>query len=184
VSAIGDTAAVYVCDLTTLQVLTSDANILSSGEFFTSRLITKILANTKSLEVLLKLPLATYQALEDQASSGSSSSHHLPAWANLPRSFQNWPVLRKLYIRLDHSDSISWSLVNERAILTPLVDLPNPQITIALPKLNPKYESPYRHFIEQSPLAISRHYRQRYHATKIINGKTGIEYNPDFPLPA
>jgi hypothetical protein len=65
--------------------------------------------------------------------------------------------------------------------LTPLVSLPNPQITIALPKLNPKYESPDRHFIEQGPLVISRHYRQRYHATRVIDGKTTVEYKPDFP---
>lgn len=142
-----------------------------------------MLPNIKSLEIDLKLPLATYEALESPEGSWSSSSQPVPyAWLDLLRTFQSWTKLRSLHIRLDHADLDPWSLVNERAILSPVRNLQPLQMTIALPKLNPMYESSDRHFIYPESLPIQRHYRQQYHVTGSDDGMMIVEYKPDFPI--
>lgn len=182
VSAIGD---LQLCDLDTLRRLNSSfgRETITGNQQTTSVLLDHILPSMKTLSVNLRLPLATCQVFETPTSS-EALQPNLSAWTNLPRTISHLPNLNRLHIWLDHSDPSSWSLVNERAILSPLLSLQNIRISINLPKLHPNHESSERHFIDDCPFPIHRRYRQRSFAVnQVRNGVTTVEYQarPDFP---
>jgi hypothetical protein len=108
-----------------------------------------------SLSISLRLLLAFCKALEAETSAGSSSeSLEVMAWRDLSDVLAKLRKLRILRFRLDHDGQESWTVVNERAIvsfLTPLAILPGLDITVDLPKLHPKLETPERHFTDNSP---------------------------------
>jgi hypothetical protein len=162
--------------------------VLASGRSCTSNLLGYVLPNLKELSISLRLSLATYEALENVADSAFSKSLLISAWTELPFALDYWSRLRKLRIWLDHEESCSWSVVNERAVLSPLASLssnPDLDVSINLPKLHPKWEAPERHFTEDSPrlpIAIHRRYRQRYHGVEDSNGNLRVKYWSDFPV--
>jgi hypothetical protein len=86
----------------------------------------------------------------------------------------------------DHDGQESWTVVNERAIvsfLTPLAILPGPDITLDLPKLHPKIETPERHFTDNSlPLHFptNRILWQRSFDGDIERGVLSVMYKADF----
>jgi hypothetical protein len=87
---------------------------------------------------------------------------------------------------LDHDEPCSWSMVNERAVLSALASLStNLDISIDLPKFHPKWERPDWHFtkdILQLPVFIHRRYRQRHHIVEDTDGSLSILHEPDFPI--
>jgi hypothetical protein len=95
------------------------------------------------------------KALEAETGAGSSSeSPEVIAWRDLSDVLAKLQKLRILRVRLDHDGQESWTVINERAIvsfLTPLAILPGLDTTLDLPKLHPKLETPERHFTDNSP---------------------------------
>lgn len=178
-----DTAAIQIHDLDTLRILVADleCNRTESGQSYVSSLLGRVLLNVKDLSISLRLPLAAYEALgaTTQSSVGPSL---LSPWAGI----EHFRRLRKLRIWLDHDEPCSWSMVNERAILSPLASLnTNLNISIDLPKLHPKWERPDWHFTKDSPqlpVFIHRRYRQRYHVVECSDGSLSILLKPDFPI--
>jgi hypothetical protein len=162
--------------------------VLASGRSCTSNLLGCVLPNLKELSISLRLSLATYEALENAGDSGSSKSLLISAWTELPFALDYLSRLRRLQIWLDHEEPCSWSVVNERAVLSPLVSLssnPELDVSINLPKLHPKWEAPERHFTEDSPqlpIAIHRRYRQRYHGVEDSNANLCVKFESDFPI--
>lgn len=112
----------------------------------------------------------------------------IAAWTKLCPAIERLSNLRRLRIWLDHAESCPWSVVNERAVLSPLGPLssnPSLDILIHLPKLHPKWEKPDRHFTEDSPppsLVIRRRYRQRYHGIRSNDGSIEVVAKTDFPV--
>ena len=186
-----DVAAFQINDLDALRILVPQSGVLKSGRSSTSTLLNCVLPSLKKLDISLRLPLSAYDALEnasDPTSSESSSmDHSISAWTGLRPAIERLSKLRRLRIWLDHGERCPWSMVNERAVLSPLAPLsnnPNLDISIDLPKLHPKWENLDRHFTEDSPpptLTIHRRYRQRYHGIESSDGSIRVEYGPDFP---
>ncbi|KAF2265278.1 hypothetical protein CC78DRAFT_205757 [Lojkania enalia] len=183
-----DIAVVYINDLDTLRSLVLISSELESRRSSTSILLVSILPNLKELSINLRLPLDTYKALDNTSNSAGSESLLSSVWMGLPLAIEHLSKLRRLRIWLDHEEPCSWSIVNERAVLSPLASLsniPNLEVSIDLAKLHPKWESPHRHFTEDTPLlplAIHRRYRQRYYGIETGDGSIRVEHSPDFPV--
>jgi hypothetical protein len=162
--------------------------VLASSGSCTSDLLGRLLPNLKQLSISLRLSLATYKELENAGDSASCELSLISAWTELPFACEHLRKLRTLRIWLDHEEPCSWSVVNERAILSPLASLssnPNLDFSINLPKLHPKWEAPERHFTKDSPrlpIAIQRRYRRRHHGVEDSNGNLCVRYRPDFPV--
>jgi hypothetical protein len=182
-----DSTVAHVNDLDTLRDLVPLPSEHESGRSSTSITSGFILPNLEELRISLRLDLDTYTALDDVGDSVGSQSSLSSAWTGLLLAIQHMSKLRRLRIWVDHKDACSWSVVNEHAVLSPLASLgnsPNLEYSIDLPKLHPKWESPHRHFTEDSPpspLAIHRRYRQRYHGIEKSDGIICVEYSADFP---
>jgi hypothetical protein len=187
---VADVAVFQMHDLKTLEILALNFKLgsMKLHSTFTSTLFGCILPNVKELSVDLRLPVEKYEALENAVQSTLSEPLLIVGWSGLPLILGKMSKLRKLDISLDHDRPCSWSVVNERAILSPLVSVIanlNLDIHIHLPKLHPKWENPARHFIEDnsaSPVAIHRRYRLRYHAIKSSDGSLLEKRAPDFPI--
>jgi hypothetical protein len=106
----------------------------------------------------------------------------------LPVAIKNMSKLRKLRLWLDHSETSTWSMVNEQAILSPWESLASDtslDFSINLPKLHPKWETPERHFIEDKTLlgtVICRRFRQRYYRIEGGIAPFLVQHKPDFPI--
>jgi hypothetical protein len=88
-------------------------------------------------------------------SPSSPTQSRMTAWLQVCPAIAQLDVLRELQIWIDHDESTSWTLVNERAILRPLeplLEIADLNMSISLPKLNPLWENPYRHYIQDNPL--------------------------------
>lgn len=109
------------------------------------------------------------------------------AWTHLPQVISWMPKLRTLHIELDHTEQPTWSIINERAVLASFTTHPsshNIEFLITLPKLHPKWETPERHFTEDSlhgTLSIRRVHRLRHFIVEIEGGGVELAYKPDFP---
>jgi hypothetical protein len=115
-----------------------------------------------------------------------------------PTTFRSWvrsciaiselPGIRKLHLWIDHDGCESWSVVNERAILSPLSDLSDVSglaITVNLPKLHPKYETPQRHFTcscPPPPFDVERRLRREKHAVLRDDGMYSVQYRAGFHI--
>jgi hypothetical protein len=140
--AIADTVAIEINDCDTLGSLvwTSGPEVLISGQSCTSILFGCVLPNLKELGISLKPPLAAYEEFEYADDSVSSKSPFTSAWKALPPAIEHMSRLRKLRIWLDHEEPCSWSMVNERAALSPLASIsnnPNLSVSINLPNCIP-----------------------------------------------
>jgi hypothetical protein len=160
--------------------------VLEPDPFCTSAFLPCVLPHPKNLNISLKLPLAAFEAIE--SASVSSQESPITPWLALPQAVAHMGRLRKLHVWLDHDDTCTWTTVNERAALSPLVSLcnsPHLQVSANLPKLHPKWETSDRHFTEYSnppPLPIRRRYRQRHHGVEDENGGLKVVSRPDFPI--
>jgi hypothetical protein len=187
---IADTVAIQINDFDSVKILVSNSgsSMLDSARSPTSSILDCLLPNLKHLSISLRFPLATLEALENANISASPSPSLISAWIKLPIAIKHMSKLRKLQIWLDHGEPCSWSLVNERAILSPLAflsNIPSLEFCISLPKLHPKWEQPDRHFTEDDqplPFALHRRYRQRNHAIEASDGSLRVKYEPDFPV--
>ncbi|KAF2647223.1 hypothetical protein K491DRAFT_741649 [Lophiostoma macrostomum CBS 122681] len=123
----------------------------------------RVIANLVRLDITLRLPLSVWESIE----SGTSmlASPQAVAWMGIGTAIGQLQRLTKLSIWLDHDQQCSWSAVNERCILAPLLPLAK-ILRLVLPKLHPDLETSERHFTEDSasPFQIRRVLRQRYHA--------------------
>ncbi|KAF2176893.1 hypothetical protein K469DRAFT_812277 [Zopfia rhizophila CBS 207.26] len=194
VEMMADIAVFQINDLDMLRILVLHSSVLKPGRSstFASTFLSCVLPSLKELHISLRLSLSIYGALENAGNStGSESSsmdHSISAWTGLRPAIERLGNLRRLRIWLDHGEPCSWSMVNERAVLSPLAPLsnnPNLDISIDLPKLHPKWENPDRHFTEDSPpltLTIHRRYRQRYHGVESSDGSIDAKHDPDFPI--
>ncbi|KAF2789376.1 hypothetical protein K505DRAFT_284515 [Melanomma pulvis-pyrius CBS 109.77] len=189
---IADIAAFHINDLETLSILDPQSRVLTSAPSFSSMLAACVVPSLKELHINLRLPLSSYEALEkavdSTGSEPSSMDHSISAWTGLCPAIEGLSELRRLRIWLDHAEPCTWSMVNERAVLSPLAPLsnnPNLDISIDLPKLHPKWEDLDRHYTEDSsplPLTIHRRYRQRCHGIESSDGSFGTKHSPDFPI--
>lgn len=153
----------------------------------------------KKLNITLKLPLSAFEAFErtranhpnspDTPANTSTAAleRQVAIWTQLPSSIARLPRIRSLYIRLDHNDQSSWSIVNERATLSHLSLLTEAEdlvVTVILPKLHPQFESTERHFAPDcSPpwFKLHRTLRRRYHGED-HRGCLRVTYKADFPV--
>jgi hypothetical protein len=146
-----------------------------------------LLLEATQLSITLRLPLEFYQLLEvTEEDIASHSQQDVKTWLQLGSTISKLKDLTRLWIWLDHDELCSWSVVNERAIISPLKQLsgtPSLDICVYLPKLHPRLESEDRHFINKPQLFdLQRTLRQRYHAKKTEKGSLEVIHQPDFPF--
>ncbi|KAF2122556.1 hypothetical protein BDV96DRAFT_639136 [Lophiotrema nucula] len=141
--------------------------------------------DVRHLSVILRLPLSFALAFDDSSDDPLQMQQWELAW----RSLANVKSLRNVNVWLDHDDPSSWSIVNERDIASSIEALsvmrPNTTVSINLPNLHPKYETPERHFMDDesasSSLEITRRERQSYFADSSNDGSVIRKF--DFPNP-
>lgn len=189
-------AVLAINDLNTLGRLLQKTYNPDPKSFFSSGFITSIISNVHKLEISLRLQLQLCEALERTATNSrnnllssclSDSANISPeeTWALLGSMLSRLQNLRSLEIWFDHDSLESWTVVNERGILSPIERLAEEndlETSVILPKLHPKLETPDRHYCEGSSapaFEIRRVLRQRYHAEG--HGK-GVTYRADFPI--
>ncbi|KAF2271291.1 uncharacterized protein EI97DRAFT_505084 [Westerdykella ornata] len=187
-----EVATFHINDPLTLRVLGSQA---TSHPLTISAVVDGVQSNLRTLHINLRLPLGTYEQLEDVYTSPDFESAPLgitssviSALMALPTALTQLRNLQNLRLWLDHSDTESWSMVNERAVITslfqPLCEQgSNLKIDMDLPKLHPKWETSDRHFTPDSappPFPIHRRYRQRIYG---MHDQT-VKHAPDFPYVA
>lgn len=179
---IADTTTVHVSGLETFQAIVSNTGPSNAESCtMTSLFLDALLSNTKNLAIHLRLPLADLETPE--------TSHGTPTqntcFANLPTALSKMPHLHTLTIWLDHDQPTTWSIINERVLLSPLAtfSLKSPiQVLLDLPKLNPAHETPKLHYISSAELPsnfrIHRRQRQPYYSADGIE----VQHAPDFPV--
>lgn len=147
------------------------------------------------LNITLRWPLQVFRDLEkspaavpgrqEQAEQDSPISE---AWTETGEILRNMETLTRLRLWFDHSEPSTWALVNEKALLDPLIaklSKTTADITIILPKLHPLHEDEDRHFLENTHIGIFRLYRmvrQRWHSSEDDTGAVQVIYKPDFPF--
>src|SRR4051812_22997189 len=99
-----DIAAIQINDLDTLRILVPESGVLESGRSFTFILLDCVLPNLKELTISLRLPLATYEALDNASDSAGSESSLISAWTGLRLAIEHLSKLRRLRIWLDHEE--------------------------------------------------------------------------------
>ena len=192
-------AVFNVTDLNTLGCLLQRAGTSFSETSSVSNYLTSVLPCIRRLDITLRLPLPICKALEYPEANSSPGSppasaltaswaSQLTAWLHLCPAIAQLKELQRLQIWLDHDDPLSWSIINERAILSPLAPLtniPHFNFSINLPKLHPGLERLDRHFGEDSPaptFKIQRRLRQSYHSKETSECHFRVSYEADFPL--
>ncbi|ORY02758.1 hypothetical protein BCR34DRAFT_635853 [Clohesyomyces aquaticus] len=181
---IAGTVPRHINDLDTL-------GILDSHWYSSSIHLHHVFPSLQELNISLRLPLETYVAIENAGNSTgselSSTRYPISAWMELCFVIKRLSTLRRLDIWLNHNEPCSWTMIKERAALSPVMTLPanqNLDINIDLSLLHPKQQTPERHSTERSlslPLNLRRRHRQRYHAVEVADGRISEESSPDFP---
>lgn len=143
----------------------------------------------KKLSITQFFPLAFYQALAtgEEAPLTLDFEKDLLAWSSISSCLFSLTELAHVRIWLDHHDQEPWSHVSERAILSPFDSIqarnPDLDIVIILPKLDPRFTDPDRHYVKgaDTSLTIRRTFRQRYRVRREDGGSPLVRYSPDFP---
>ena len=201
-SLLADTI-ISVTDLETLVHLarrSPTGGLLSNNEF-----------SPRRLGITLRQPIQFFKSFDNMVTNSSvrAPTPNLPAssqesntnesqeikelmlWNEVwPALFSKLQELQSVRLWLDHDQSSSWVVVDERASLSPLINTISSDqrvisgdlyISANLPFLHPRWETPDRHFTEGNPapacLAIERRLRQRYHTDV-----DGVKYEEDFPV--
>lgn len=179
----------FLSNLVTLRVADPAflITLLRPETYRPNNIATNIFQNVHKLHITARLSLPACKIMEGERDLEADSNEAM-AGAELWNSI--WPLiaqlstLRVLTVEIDHTAAVSWSVVHERAIASPIVTLataaPQLMVAIVLPILHPFFENPTRHFMEGSDtsdtpgdtckLTIQRRLRQEYHPT----GKTGF----------
>jgi hypothetical protein len=111
-------------------------------------------------------------------------------WLRIGAIISQLKRLIKLRLWLDYDEPGYWAVVNEKAILEPLLahlsdNQRSLQVTVTLPKLHPKFEEEDRHYVDgQLPGTVYLHrvLRQMYWNNPGAGGHASVEYKPDFPF--
>ncbi|RYP74538.1 hypothetical protein DL769_004006 [Monosporascus sp. CRB-8-3] len=159
-------------------------------------------SSLRQLSITLRLPPSFFKTLENdvasltEGSSGSGEdileetphdeapSQQLKMWTRVWAALASrLKQLQSLQIWLDNDDKSSWSMVNERAILSHLAasisigSIPGLEhVSVNLPLLHPRYETPERHFTKDGPsppacFTIQRSLRPILHSEEIAPGQ-------------
>ncbi|OIW26328.1 hypothetical protein CONLIGDRAFT_646505 [Coniochaeta ligniaria NRRL 30616] len=169
----------------------------------------------KKLDLTLRLPLSFFQTLADHMERLASSIEMMEVQqpsisASLSSAVDDsllnvwirvWPALasrlrqlQRLHVWVDHDDTKSWSLVDERSLLSYIATWISRDrihclegVTFNLPKLHPRHENPGRHFTKDSPqpppsIMITRRLRQCHFPVETIPGIYQVADEPDFPV--
>lgn len=182
-----------ITDLETLERLSQmkrniDATSLKSVSPVLHSRVTK-------LNIIMRWPLELYQSYETHATDSADLSTELLAtkksWRRLAETIERFDSLLSLHLWFDHSAPCSWSMVDERALLSPLLTALSPtsiDICISLPKLHPVHGREHRHFVNghehMGPRAqLHRTLRQRWHPQQNSRlGRVEVLHRPDFPF--
>ncbi|RNJ56331.1 hypothetical protein D7B24_007386 [Verticillium nonalfalfae] len=169
----------HITDLNTLDALCQTQHT-AEGLPKTTSLIS-IGHGMQALHVTLRLPFEIFEAVDGLRSESKKMQELALQWT------QAWPAvaalkgLRKIRVELDHTNWSSWSVINERAVLSSLGTLkalvPGLVLTVVLPNLHPFYEKSDRHFTHDSPepsFPIIRRVRQKYHCRQGPDGRRSI----------
>jgi hypothetical protein len=159
--------------------------------------LSSVFLNIKELHITMRLSLAECKEIERLTAdsipdfsrvevSAAVLQPRTTAWLHICPAIAQLKELRRLRIWVDHDDESSWSVVNERAILyplEPLIGIADLDMSVSLPKLHPRHENPYRHFIQDNPVFnIHRRLRQIHHGRKYKHGTFGVNTRRDFPI--
>jgi len=175
-----DLTTFHVTDLNTIDRIVTPSSLIIPGHLSTA------LVRIQKLTITLRLPLQAYEGHE--ISLVQNAAANTSSWLKLCPAIARLERLRRLELWIDHDDPSSWSVVNERAFLSPLDNLvshPGLDISVNLPKLHPLYETPDRHFTHKSAQPsynITRRLRQCYHAVQGADGNFHKEEKQDFPI--
>jgi hypothetical protein len=190
---------VHIIDLDTLYCL--DGTSVTRGLTYPNSFAIS-LSNVTQLSISLRLPLKFFQTLEQSLqdpaivaeSAESTESNTAPVdvqpWLRIGTIISQLKRLKKLRLKLDYDEPGYWAVVNEKALLEPLLanlsdTQPSLQVTVTLPKLHPKFEQEDRHYIDgQLPgtARLHRVLRQMYWKNPGTRGRGFVEYKPDFPF--
>jgi hypothetical protein len=186
------TVIMHVTDLDTLDSLGQGSMppISTHPSFFASALST-----ITQLSVTLRLPLRFFKALERESQDAAIASGADPQplnvslWLRFGATLDRLQALTKLRLWLDYDEAGSWSVVNERALLDPLLThmYQNKRpldISIVLPKLHPKFEDQARHYVNgelPGRSQLCRVLRQRWWHDK-DGGPYKVIERRDFPF--
>jgi hypothetical protein len=145
-----------------------------------------LLLKITRLSVVLKLQLQFYQSLDNLEDAREDTRDDIGAWSRFDSNIRRLPRLKKLQIWFEHNDPCTWTVVNERVLLAPLIRLCEAKsldITLSLPKLHPKFIQDSRHYTSEVtiPFRLYRRLRQRYHANTDPHSMSKTDYKPDFP---
>jgi hypothetical protein len=145
------------------------------------------------LNITLRWPLEAYRTLENAVVAKGvvkeeQVSQVLEAWARTGERLSKLESLAQLRLWFDHADLSIWALVNEKALLNPLIVQMSGKtvnIVVILLKLHPLHEHEDRHFLDNTlggRIRLYRMLRQRWHSSKDDNGAVEVIYKPDFPF--
>jgi hypothetical protein len=183
-------AIIFVTDLSTLHCIIQQTQSTLSNPSAPLDYFAYILPLLQSLSITLKLPLTTFEHIQTitDGIAGDLAADTAAEWLKLCPALARLTKLRNLYIWLDHDSDKTWSVVNERALLSKLDASARSsaiRIMIDLPKLHPRYQCQERHSVEgcsPPPYTTQRRLRQRYHVIDTRYGGPRALYRPDFPL--
>ncbi|KAF2113277.1 hypothetical protein BDV96DRAFT_578647 [Lophiotrema nucula] len=182
-------SVVDIVDLETLRYFLDKSVPPVTEQSTESHCLDAILEQPSEVHITLRLPLLTLKQLEEVAkySPAVPSPTHLAVWPHLGSAITKLQNLKRLRIWLDHTEKSSWSLINERALLSlflPPSRITGLDISVSLPRLNPRYESSEKHFTDDTlppPFTVQRRQRQLYFAERSVEGQIHVSRSPDFP---
>ncbi|TWU73839.1 hypothetical protein ED733_005254 [Metarhizium rileyi] len=180
----------HITDLATLDRLLKGYDGSSTGGFSTDNVLAGSFAGVRGLSLAFRLPLQVYQMIELQERQPVVPNHandqsRPAAWKGIWSAIAKLKHLCSLEISLDHDSEASWTLVNEAAILSPLLPLSHNSTistTICLPSIPPQDTqqdtgSSARHIL--SMFNTRRFMRQRFFPEQRRDGTYGIIYEDD-----
>jgi hypothetical protein len=175
---------INVTDLETLDHLSAQ---LAAGSPSLINNVPPVLRNgITRLSITLRLPFAFFETTNapEKALQVATLAWF---WQQIGHMLSRLDSLTKLRLWFDHSNTSSWSLVNERNLLSPLLaHLSTTPLDVAmiLPKLHPLHENEGSHFMNEhdaKPIRLHRTMRQGWHT---LEGTIDVVKNYDFPITA
>ncbi|RYP67238.1 hypothetical protein DL769_005815 [Monosporascus sp. CRB-8-3] len=202
-----NTVTFHVTDLETFKYLVQRNQDSGLSHLFSEGLLPNFCPFLKQLNITLRLHLSFFKTPENAVALTSSAGagdilktpdnipSHLKTWAQIWAALaRQLKQLQNLHIWLDTDDKSSWSLVNERAILSHLAALISigtapglKHVSVNLPLLHPRHEKPERHFTNDNPpppacLTIQRNLRQTFHGKEITPGEFHVISDSEFSI--
>jgi hypothetical protein len=113
-------------------------------------IFSSLLLRVTRLSLHTKLPLHLLQYLDTATEHTDASSRDFnSSWRQFGSITTLLPRLTRLKLWLDHDEPCDWTVIDERAIISPLnqlFDNKNLEVSFLLPKLHPRFETQSRHF--------------------------------------